>query len=213
MVSRRGGVRHAGSGAGEDDGGRAADGHAPPRGTGAGRERGRPAGGAKRRTGSLTPYKATSSRLRHRLHHAGGRVCRPAGHDGLRPVVVLRRRPPVGAARARDAEAGREPVGQGGARRGDDPGHRAAADQALRRRVRAHARALRRPRSDAGPSVHRRTARSRRPTPSTKGCTCCAADAIGPHCGTVTLEVYSEKAPDKRETATIDPTVAAADLG
>jgi hypothetical protein len=32
-------------------------------------------------------------------------------------------------------------------------------------------------------------------------------DAIGPHCGTVTLEVYSEKAPDKPELATIDPKV------
>ena len=31
-----------------------------------------------------------------------------------------------------------------------------------------------------------------------------AADAIGPHCGSVTIEVYSEKAPDKRETATLD---------
>ena len=35
------------------------------------------------------------------------------------------------------------------------------------------------------------------------------ADAIGPQCGTVTLEIYSEKAPDKRETATIDPKLLA----
>jgi len=32
-------------------------------------------------------------------------------------------------------------------------------------------------------------------------------DAIGPHCGNVTLEMYSEKAPDKRETTTIAPAV------
>ena len=31
-----------------------------------------------------------------------------------------------------------------------------------------------------------------------------SADAIGPHCGSVTIEVFSEKAPDKREAATID---------
>jgi hypothetical protein len=31
-----------------------------------------------------------------------------------------------------------------------------------------------------------------------------AAEAIGPQCGSVTIEVFSEKAPDKRETATID---------
>lgn len=31
-----------------------------------------------------------------------------------------------------------------------------------------------------------------------------APDALGPHCGTVTLELTSEKAPDRRETATID---------
>lgn len=31
-----------------------------------------------------------------------------------------------------------------------------------------------------------------------------APDAIGPHCGTVTFEVASEKAPDARETATLD---------
>jgi S1-C subfamily serine protease len=31
-----------------------------------------------------------------------------------------------------------------------------------------------------------------------------AADAVGPHCGTVTIEVYSEKAPDKREATTIE---------
>ncbi len=31
-----------------------------------------------------------------------------------------------------------------------------------------------------------------------------APDALGPHCGTVTLELTAEKAPDRRETATID---------
>jgi S1-C subfamily serine protease len=35
------------------------------------------------------------------------------------------------------------------------------------------------------------------------------ADAIGPHCGTVTLEIYSEKVPDKRESAAIDPKLLA----
>lgn len=29
-------------------------------------------------------------------------------------------------------------------------------------------------------------------------------DAVGPHCGTVTIELWSEKAPDKRETVTLD---------
>ena len=31
-----------------------------------------------------------------------------------------------------------------------------------------------------------------------------ATDAIGPHCGTLTLDVYSEKAPDKAEAARVD---------
>lgn len=34
-----------------------------------------------------------------------------------------------------------------------------------------------------------------------------AADALGPHCTTLTLEVFSEKTPDRRETAVIAPAV------
>jgi hypothetical protein len=34
-----------------------------------------------------------------------------------------------------------------------------------------------------------------------------APDALGPHCGTVTLEVFSEKSPDKRESARVDAPV------
>lgn len=34
-----------------------------------------------------------------------------------------------------------------------------------------------------------------------------AADAIGPHCGTVTLELFSEKTPDKRESVKLDAPV------
>lgn len=34
-----------------------------------------------------------------------------------------------------------------------------------------------------------------------------APDALGPHCGTVTLEVFSEKAPDTRESVSLDATL------
>jgi hypothetical protein len=32
-------------------------------------------------------------------------------------------------------------------------------------------------------------------------------DALGPHCGTVSLELFSEKLPDKPDAATVDPKV------
>jgi hypothetical protein len=31
-----------------------------------------------------------------------------------------------------------------------------------------------------------------------------AADALGPHCGTVTLSLYSEDAPEKADSVTLD---------